>query len=69
MKNKIYQHFNEEKAHTTHMTIDCDLNMRLTHLSDVCGKLNSVNTSLQNGGDKILQLINNFKLFIRESEL
>jgi hypothetical protein len=68
MINKIYQNFNEEKAHTAHMIIDCDLNTQLTNLSDVCGKLNSVNTSLQDGGDKILQL-NNFKLFIREVEL
>ena len=69
LKNKIYQYLNEEKARTTHLIIDCDLNMQLTNLSDVCGKLHSVNTSVQDGGDKILQLNNNFKLFIREVEL
>jgi len=68
-ENKIYQYFNEGKAHTAHMIIDCDLNMQLTNLSDVCGKLHSVNTSLQGGGDEVLQLKNNFKLFIREVEL
>jgi len=34
---KIYQYVNE-KAHTTRKIIDCDLNMQLTNLSDVCGK-------------------------------
>jgi hypothetical protein len=68
MKNKMYHYFNEEKVHTTH-DMDCYLNMRLTNLSDVCGKLHSVIISLQGAGDKILQLNDNLKLFIRKVEL
>ena len=65
-KKKEKKDKKREHAHTAHMIVDCDLNMQLTKLSDVCGKLHFVNTSLQGGGDKILQLNNNFKLFNRE---
>jgi hypothetical protein len=41
------------------MFIDCDLNMQLADLSDVCGKLKSLSTSLKGGGDKI-ELNDNF---------
>ena len=30
LKSKIYQYFNEEKTHITHMIVDCELNMQLT---------------------------------------
>jgi hypothetical protein len=52
------------------MLIVCDLNTQLANLSDVTCKLFSVETSLQDGGDKILQLYDDFKVcIIRKAEM